>query len=442
MQYKIEDDYIEIELKNSEFSSGGLTIPSQEFKQDGLDYQKWGEKNNYPDELLRLKRESSMHGSILASKSSQVAGYGFTFDDTTPKGKRTAKFLREINSKGQDINELLNPVSDDITTFNAITLSCTFSKDWSKITEVEHIDLSKIRIDKRLDDMGRIMGHWYAWEWDQNKSYRPKNRIWINDFDYINSINKKEQYKQALDRFTNENSHFNSLSDIEKNILKEGERTAILYFKPYQSGCFFYPTPDYSGAITSIESDIESDIYALSAIQNQFDAGYILKVIGKGWSPEKKRNWVKNFYNNHTNTKKAKKPLIMFSDDKDSNDIVIEKLDVSDLNKTYVAINDNVQSKILTAHRLTNPMLAGVQVAGKLGGGNELQDSYKIWYNTVINPYQLMVTKAFNKIMKYNDMETLSIVESNPFTVEGNSNIAEGQESGNNNEIKEVETNE
>lgn len=439
MNIEEHDNFIEIDLKNSEFSGGGLTVPSQDFKTDGLDYQKWGEKNNYPDELLRLKRESSLHGAILSSKADQVAGSGIIFDDQTPKRKRTANFLDEINSKGQDINEILTPVSSDYVDFKGLSLLVTFSKDWSKIKEVEHIDFSKIRIDKRLEEgTGKIQGYWYAWEWNQNKMYRPKNRVWIPSFDYINAVEKSKDYKTILEKFTNENEHLSTLSEIEKNVIKDNNRTAIIYHKPYQAGAFFYPIVDYSGAITSIESDIESDIYALSAIQNQFDAGHFIKVIGKGWSRDKKKLWVKNFYANHTNSKKAKKPMIAFIDDKDQEDIEVTKLDVSDLNKTYVAVNDNVQSKILTAHKVTNPMLCGVQVSGKLGSGAEIEESYKVWYKTVINPAQLQVTKAFNKIMKYNDLETLSIKENNPFA---SNEIAEGQEdnSSTNNEIKEVE---
>ena len=54
----------------------------------------------------------------------------------------------------------------------------------------------------------------------------------------------------------------------------------------------------------------------------------------------------------------------------------------------YIAINDMVVQKILTAHRITSPMILGIKTAGQLGGRDEVTDAYLLLVNTVIRPFQ------------------------------------------------------
>jgi hypothetical protein len=64
------------------------------------------------------------------------------------------------------------------------------------------------------------------------------------------------------------------------------------------------------------------------------------------------------------------------------------QLMVMEADDYYIAINDMVREKILTAHRITSPEIFGIMTPGKLGGKDEVTDAYLLFLNTVIRPYQ------------------------------------------------------
>jgi hypothetical protein len=66
-----------------------------------------------------------------------------------------------------------------------------------------------------------------------------------------------------------------------------------------------------------------------------------------------------------------------------------------------------VTQKILTAHRITSPMILGIKTAGQLGGREEIIDAYLLLVNTVIRPYQQEILSVFEELLeqKYPEQE-------------------------------------
>ena len=58
--------------------------------------------------------------------------------------------------------------------------------------------------------------------------------------------------------------------------------------------------------------------------------------------------------------------------------------------------------KLLTAHRITSPMILGIKTAGQLGGRSEMLDAYLLFLNTIIKPYQQSLLKSFEMLLEYN----------------------------------------
>jgi capsid portal protein len=428
-----DNNYIQeaIKLADSTFMDSSFVVPKIQI-QHGKDYVPWGDKgkNDYPEKLVALLDNSALHNAIIVNKSWQVAGNGFTFDEQGEKGKATAEFLEEINSKDEDANEVLGKAAFDFQIFGGLALLVTWSKDWKRITEVEHVEFNKVRAAKP-NEFGEIEGYYYSFDWSV---YRP-NKIFIPRFNSKIAEEGKKAYEKAIQAFKEGNE-----SVEDQRILKDKERTQILYMKPYRPNTFYYPLPSYAGAITSIEADIESDQFGLASLKNGMDINYIVKFFKKG-TKEERFETVKGFYDSYTSSRNAGKPMIIFAKDKDEAPQV-EKLESPDLNKRYLAVNDNSLQKILSGHRVTPPILVGIMIPGKLGGSSDIKEAQELFYNTVIQPDQLFITKAFNKIMKVNDLEVLSIEKNSPFTDEEIDELeeqAEGQEDGNNNEIVDTE---
>ena len=82
----------------------------------------------------------------------------------------------------------------------------------------------------------------------------------------------------------------------------------------------------------------------------------------------------------------------------------------------YVAINDMVSQKILTAHRITSPALLGIKENTGLGNNaEELETAYRLFLNTVVLPYQQSILSCFEMILGYNHEDiTLGVIQKDP----------------------------
>ena len=74
-----------------------------------------------------------------------------------------------------------------------------------------------------------------------------------------------------------------------------------------------------------------------------------------------------------------------------------EPFPLSDADKQYQFLSEEVVAKIMVGHRVTSPMMFGVMVSGKLGGGLN-KTAEEIFSSEVIEPYQMVVTEALNSI--------------------------------------------
>ncbi|MGY8866926.1 MAG: hypothetical protein ACKVJK_15115, partial [Methylophagaceae bacterium] len=67
----------------------------------------------------------------------------------------------------------------------------------------------------------------------------------------------------------------------------------------------------------------------------------------------------------------------------------------------YTTINDMVTQKILTAHRITSPMILGIKTPGQLGGRDETTDAYLLLVNTVIRHFQQNILQVIEDLLEY-----------------------------------------
>jgi len=73
----------------------------------------------------------------------------------------------------------------------------------------------------------------------------------------------------------------------------------------------------------------------------------------------------------------------------------------------YEYLSKLVSEKLITAHRVVSPLIFGVRTEGSGFGSNadELRDSYSLFNNTVVAPFQYIILKAFGKLFSINDIE-------------------------------------
>jgi hypothetical protein len=82
------------------------------------------------------------------------------------------------------------------------------------------------------------------------------------------------------------------------------------------------------------------------------------------------------------------------------------------IQKSYQFLSQETTRKILTGNRVTSPLLFGVKGDGSGFGNNadELRDSYSLFNNTVVKPFQNTLLSGLEPIFHANDINLDSIL--------------------------------
>ena len=330
----------------------------------GKDYIFYGERNDYPNYLLRIYNNSAKHNAIVTGKVDYICGngWGVKTQDEMEKAK-VFGMINKVNQKEESLNELTNKLVTDLTIFGGYYLQVIWTKATGEIAELYHVDYYKVRTNA-----------------DNSEFYVSDN--WIKN-DNVNPRPDFETYP-AFDPNNTTGSQ-------------------ILYFKEYRAGVNTYSLPDYRGAISYIELDISIGEYHLNTINNGMFSSKLINLNGGKVSQEEEDRIEKQFQNKFSGSKNAGKFMLAFNDSKENEPSIID-LSGTELDKHFDLLNLTVQQEIFSGHKITSPMLFGIKTEGQLGGRSELRDAYQLFQNTYINAKQRALEETINYLYKFNDV--------------------------------------
>jgi hypothetical protein len=299
-------------------------------------YVEFGELNNYPDYLLSLYNESPKHGAIVKSKSTYIFGRGFE-----DKGK--------ANSRGESWNDILKKCVKDDELFRGYYLQVIWNRI-GQISEVYHIDFSKVRVSKDLSCF-YVKNDWLDWK------------------------EKPREYPQ-----------FSTLNPTGSQ---------IYYKREYNPTSEIYPLPSYFQGLNYIESDIEVSRHILGNAKQGFVGSTLINLnngdpINEEHKGEVEKGLLKKFTGDS-----GKRVVIMFNKSKD-NSADIQNLGTTMLTKEdFTNINNLIQQEIFASHQITSPSLFGIKTEGQLGSRTEIRDAYEIFNNTYVAERQDEFNQVF-----------------------------------------------
>jgi hypothetical protein len=299
-------------------------------------YVEFGEMNNYPEYLLSLYNESPKHGAIVKSKATYIFGRGFE-----DKGK--------ANSRGESWNDILKKCVKDDELFRGYYLQVIWNRI-GQISEVYHIDFSKVRVAKDLSCF-YIKNDWLDWK------------------------EKPREYPQ----FSTQNP----------------TGSQIYYKREYNPTSEIYPLPSYFQGLNYIESDIEVSRHILGNAKQGFVGSTLINLnngdpINEEHKGEVEKGLLKKFTGDS-----GKRVVIMFNKSKE-NSADIQNLGTTMLTKEdFTNINNLIQQEIFASHQITSPQLFGIKTEGQLGGRTEIRDAYEIFNNTYVAERQDEFNQVF-----------------------------------------------
>ena len=255
----------EIKVNKIKMSQVNDTVTAPDFqKSQNSDIISYGSKvsgaryGDYPDRLIGLYQNSSLHSAIINGKILQIVSDGFHITENqtpTTTGETTTQvsdeeimlnnFFENINDD-EEIDDLLPKTVNDHQIFGGFATFVTFSRDFKKITRVQHIEYDKCRTTD-YNDRGKI-DYWYVSNnWSSQKATKKKYRV-ITNFKSIKL--KAEAYEKAL-----------NTGDVNKIKELSCDYTVIYYHNNYTSGRDYYPLPQYVAAIEAIDASQQVDTY-------------------------------------------------------------------------------------------------------------------------------------------------------------------------------------
>jgi hypothetical protein len=324
-------------------------------------YISFGSDNGFPNKLIDLMNYSSIHGTCVNATVEAIIGNGLT--------SNKPETLDFANYEKESWNDIFKKVAKDLKLFGGFALEIIWSKDRSAIAEVYHIDFSYLRA-KEKNLRGKIPG-FYIWdEWNGVNSYVNQS---LEDIPYLPAFNPDKRNE---------------------------EPSQVYVYHAYRPGMRYYPVPDYVGALKVIELDAQVDNFHLNNISNGVVPSLAITTFTN--AEEEEREAIEIMLRNQYGGTQNAGSLIYMDVDSPENAPVITPIQSNGTDQYYTTINDLVTQKILTAHRITSPMMLGIKTEGQLGGRDETTDAYLLFTNTVVKPFQQVILDCFDEILKYN----------------------------------------
>lgn len=180
---------------------------------------------------------------------------------------------------------------------------------------------------------------------------------------------------------------------------KKGEKNSIYCISPYKAGKQYFSDPDYLAGLPYAEMEEEISNYYISHIQNGLSFGYIINIPdGNSLTPEEKDQLEWKIKQKLTGSSNAGKFVLSFNG-RDA-EITVTPLDYNDAHKQWEYLTGEARQQLLTAHRVTSPMLFGIKDNTGLGNNaDELDTAEAQLMKRVIKPKQKYITEALEDIL-------------------------------------------
>lgn len=330
-----------------------------------LDYVLYGEGNVMPQYLISRYNNSAIHKAIITSKKEQILGDGMV---SLNNPMATVNLINE-NERVMDVFE---KCALDLVLFGGFSLNVIWSRDRKSIAEIYHIDFSRIRSGKINPETDKVEKYFYSPDWSNTKKFPP--------LEYPAFSSKAENPSQ------------------------------IYYYKQYSPSQSYYPHPDYSGGLASIEIDVNIKEFHANNLKNGMMPSLWINMNNGLPGDEEQRVITRALESQFSSVNNAGRPIISFNESKELSP-EITQIQSSANDSYYQAIYDDIIRSILSAHRISSGELFGISTANKLGSKDEITTHIEYVRKTVIMPYQKQLLGVFDKLvsMKFQVPTTFEI---------------------------------
>jgi hypothetical protein len=282
--------------------------------------------------------------------------------DATNSNKKPNEYAQMMSLFNKDCTRKL---CYDLKLMGQCAIQVIYSKNRTKIVQLEHIPIETLRAEK-CNDKGEIEAYYYFSDWSKYKRGNELKRI------------------PAF------------------GTSKEG--LEIMYIKPYRAGFKYYSPVDYQGGTQYAELEEEISNYHLNNILNGLAPSMLINFNNGTPDPEQREMIERRIYEKFSGSSNAGKFILAFNDNSETA-ATIDPIQLSDAHNQYQFLSDESSKKIMVAHRVVSPMLFGIKDSTGLGNNaDELKTASILFDNLVIKGFQNLLIDHFDQILAYNDI--------------------------------------
>ncbi len=340
-----------------------LPIFSEVFERK--DYVYYGENNLMPQWLISRYNNSAIHKAIVVSKVEQIMGDGVVSLNNP---------MASINliNPSENVTDVMRKCALDLVLFNGFALNVVWARDRKQIAEIYHLDFSRIRSGKINPESDKVEKYYYSADWANIKKFP------VSEYDCFSQ--------------------------------DEGRPSQVYYYKCYSPSQSYYPHPDYSGGLASINIDVQIKEFHSNNLSNGMNPTLWINMNNGVPGEEEQRLVTRALESQFTSVNNAGRPIISFNESKELSP-EITQIQTSGNDGYYQAIYDDIIRSILSAHRISSGELFGISTANKLGSKDEITTHIEFVRKTVIMPYQKQLLRVFDKLvsMKFQQPTTFEI---------------------------------
>jgi len=262
--------------------------------------------------------------------------------------------------------ETIDSISLDLKLQGGYDWEIILTIDGTDIAQVNHLPFESMRLEKS-DDFGKIHGAWFSKDWLNKQKNKPKR------------IPKWDQ----------------SVLSMEEN---ENRRFVHWGFLP-TPGSWDYPAPDYEAAIDYIELDKLIGIFHNSNLQNGMFPSVIVNFRNDDPGEEIRKAMLKDMSQNLVGPANTSRIWATWTAPTDEAP-VITSFQPNDADKMFDLVSALASEKIITAHKITSPLIVGKRPPSGFGSNKEeMETATNLFMLQVVKPYQKMITDDLEEIL-------------------------------------------
>ena len=336
-------------------------------EKQGQKFVSYGLDDMYGEYLRDLFLSSSTNGAIINGVADMIYGGGLDATDKDESDGKREQWIRLQDLLRNSDEDLLQRVAFDIKLYGMSYLNVIWNAARTRIACIKHLPVHTMR-SGIADSEGVISAYYYKSEWSD-----------------------KRAHEKAIKAFSNED---------------RTTASTCLQIKRYSPSFHYYSVPDWSAGANYAELDREISEFHLNNIRRGFFPSMLLSFKNGVPTQEERRVIEQKVLEKFTGADNAGRILITFNDG-DETAPEFTPITQNGADGMYEYLSKLVSEKIITAHRVVSPLIFGVRTEGSGFGSNadELRDSYSLFNNTVVVPFQDIILKAFGKLFSINDIE-------------------------------------